>query len=670
MKKIFIPIYVSLLLITTILQAQKPDSIIEKDSLTNTEHSSQNITNKNVNGKIVTYSLGILFCAAGFFLMRNFLIRRRSNSIDNPLLNKETIEDPNSQISKTHSKGINLDINVYEAKLEEAKKYFDAPRFLQTGINDAKHKRISIFLEPGQYYSLEVRIGYKDENFFSSENEFDTETVFDESEKDSEAIQIKFKSNLDDSAQLEKINLPRQGNSDSAYFPFHTTTKEDFFQGEIYAYHRNRLIQHAQLTVPIHKESSDASKDQVFMKTIFCTRKNLADISSRTAFTASIEYESGENKSATLHGITAQEPVDLYFENGLKEHLMDMKTAIENALIDIKKHPANLLAKANQELLLFLAIKGNLIHTNFITGAIAPDGPIQIITNYQDYVPLEFVYTLTPPLENATLCKHAVEALKEGKCKGCFDHNEDPSPHVCPFGYWSFSRIVERHSYQKRKNESKADYILVSEPHSRRSPLQVLQNAIYGSSQRVETTETKGIRQEIASGIKKNTLHFFEANDWKDWTKVSKENSIDSLVLVVHIEKDPKFKVNKIEIGKDFVLQNYFRSQVIANNDMVTPPFIIVIGCESTNLASSGFDVSSHLMNAGAAIVISNFTKIRGRQAKDIVIKLFDFLKENGDKEIILGEIMLKLRQNLLAEGLIAGLSLVVQGDADWNIKS
>ena len=102
---------------------------------------------------------------------------------------------------------------------------------------------------------------------------------------------------------------------------------------------------------------------------------------------------------------------------------------------------------------------------------------------------------------------------------------------------------------------------------------------------------------------------------------------------------------------------------------MTSPPFIVIIGCETSNIKIAGFDISSHFINEGAAIVVSNFTKVRGRQAKDIVIKLSEFIHQNGKKEILFGEIMLKLRQYLLSQGMIAGLSLVAHGDADWKIK-
>ena len=67
--------------------------------------------------------------------------------------------------------------------------------------------------------------------------------------------------------------------------------------------------------------------------------------------------------------------------------------------------------------------------------------------------------------------------------------------------------------------------------------------------------------------------------------------------------------------------------------------------------------------------MITNFTKIRGAQAADIVICLMEILKVYKGKEATFGEIMLKLRQELLAQGIMASLALLTYGDADWKIK-
>lgn len=302
-----------------------------------------------------------------------------------------------------------------------------------------------------------------------------------------------------------------------------------------------------------------------------------------------------------------------------------MKTAIQQALGDEKLHPADLTARGNQDLLLFLALKGSLIYTNFMKEAVAPEGPLQIITNYPEYLPIEFVYAFPPPDDKATLCSQALEALRTGYCCGNEGAKKNPAEHVCPFGFWSFSRVIERHSY-RRENTNSADYCIVSEPDNQRSTLHVLQTALFGSSKKVDNSGVD-IRKEIALSLRKYAEKVTEADSWKSWTEQVTKQNPDSLILVVHIEKDKGFKMDKLEIGdQDFVLQIHIGSKVILKEHLLPPPFVIVLGCESTNLQTEGFDVSSHFINVGAAIVLSNFTKIKGSHAKEILISLFELI--------------------------------------------
>jgi len=557
-------------------------------------------------------------------------------------------------------------------KSTERSRRFNSPRFLQAQIKTVKDETLKEFLIPGNHYKLEVRVGYEDEAFVDSNQPIASEDIFKDNKKNKEKLQINFKSNQSKKIQSAEIILPRIGNSTLADFTFSITAISKKFEGEIYAYHKNRLIQQVQITAGVFRKGSAATPEKLLqMKLIFCTRRNLDSLDERTEFAASLEYESGKKKSSALQGVAGNKTVDLTFPDGLKEHLKDIKTFIEDALIDTKKHPAKLTALGNQKLLLALALKGNLIYTNHLRDAIIPDGPLQIVTNNQQYEPLEFVYSYPCPDMNAKLCKNAIAALKEGKCKKCFDLTMEPASHICPFGFWSFSRIVERHSFQKRKNNSNADYSIVSEPTGKRNTLKILQNAIYGSSQKVDFPPPQDIRKQIAAEIKRNTKTLFEAANWNDWTAHVKKHNPDSIILVVHIEKELRFKIDQIEIGNNnFLIQNNFGSSMINKNKLKPPPFVIIIGCEATDLKAGGFDVSDQLMNEGAAIVVSNFTKIRGIQAKDVVIKLVDFLKKIGTKDTQFGEVMLRLRQYLLSEGLMAGLSLIAQGDADWKINS
>jgi hypothetical protein len=143
------------------------------------------------------------------------------------------------------------------------------------------------------------------------------------------------------------------------------------------------------------------------------------------------------------------------------------------------------------------------------------------------------------------------------------------------------------------------------------------------------------------------------------------------MILVVHIEKDDDNDVDQLEIGdKQLLVQNNFDHVKIGSPSPEHPPFMIVIGCETASVENYGFDISSQLITEGAAVVLSNFTKIRGRHAGPIVIKLVEYLKENAGKEISFGTIILKLRQYLLSKGIMVSLALVAQGDADWKLKT
>jgi len=159
-------------------------------------------------------------------------------------------------------------------------------------------------------------------------------------------------------------------------------------------------------------------------------------------------------------------------------------------------------------------------------------------------------------------------------------------------------------------------------------------------------------------------------DNWVDW-KAKVASNPDSLILIVHTEENRRVRQSQMEIGnEDFLLSNYIDEMMVKGSKSASKsPFAIVIGCNTQDVNNYGFDITSRFMNSGAAIVISNFTKIRGRHAGPIVMKLLDLLKKNQGEVISLGQVMLRLRQLLLAEGIMVSLALITQGDADWKLK-
>ncbi|NNU33917.1 hypothetical protein HK413_06725 [Mucilaginibacter sp. S1162] len=182
-----------------------------------------------------------------------------------------------------------------------------------------------------------------------------------------------------------------------------------------------------------------------------------------------------------------------------------IKRTIEKAAREPEDHPYDLGDPNNQKLLVNPAMSGTDLYNNLIRGQVTGDGPLQVVANRAVFAPFDFIYTLSVPKYTAKLCDQAKEALTNGKCLDCFDKSIDPADHICPFGFWSFSRIIERFKYDSDHiNNQTSDLLVYSEPASGRNTLNILQNTIHGSSERVNFNDPD-LRHKISDFIKTTT---------------------------------------------------------------------------------------------------------------------------------------------------------------------
>lgn len=196
----------------------------------------------------------------------------------------------------------------------------DEPRYLQAQVKTKNNAIKNLSLTPATAYLMEVRIGLEDSNFISSLDKIDSTQIFKDSKQDKEPIQLKFITSENKNPQFAEISLPRIGNSSLASFGFQTKARAKTFNADIYAYHKNRLIQHVRFTATVQKDVNVKTPRKQRLKVIFCSRKALLELTNRTEFTSSIQLEIGKNKSSTVHGITNNQPLDLYFADGLKTY--------------------------------------------------------------------------------------------------------------------------------------------------------------------------------------------------------------------------------------------------------------------------------------------------------------------------------------------------------------
>ena len=143
-----------------------------------------------------------------------------------------------------------------------------------------------------------------------------------------------------------------------------------------------------------------------------------------------------------------------------------------------------------------------------LQGFTDPGQRIQLInTEPEEYVPIEFVYDRGFPKKSATLCQAGLAALSSDaqdcpECKPAADmtlEERDGTEKICPFGFWSLSKIIER-----RDLNAQGDAAITgttgrqSHPNSERRSLPAIDNALFASSFKVPEAERDKTAAELA----------------------------------------------------------------------------------------------------------------------------------------------------------------------------
>lgn len=536
-------------------------------------------------------------------------------------------------------------------------------RFLQCGIVKAhSDEPVLTTLQPDEAYLAKIRIGSGGESFISADQVFQEEGLFKDDSTLEEEIFIHFQPE-GGTIQQRSLFLPRLGNSQTVDFDFRAPSESPLFKADIKAFHQNRLIQWVKLTASVAQDETGKLEPMTLI-VIDAPRKDIRNLSTRSSFAASIVVED-QGAEVDITGINQNQPLRINSSEGVKNVIGNIRNSVSSAAKNSIDFPEDIHHESNQSIFIKLATQGSLLYTRLFQDK-AIGSPIQICSDRADFLPIGFVYELPPPAMGATMCSNATEALKAGKCMECFDKSEHPSPHICPFGFWGFSRVIEFHrSPPAGIDFNGGDFLVSNEPNANRSQLEVFKQAIHGSVGRMEFG-TVGLRKALYKKLQ--SLSPCEmAENWQDWEDITSAQEPDTIILIVHVEKDEDFDVDKMEISDgQFLVQTHLSKKHIAQQ---VNPIAIVIGCEVANVSNQGFDVGSEFMQKGASIVITNFTKIIGPQAAKIVTCLAEFFHEHKGKEVNFGDIMLKAKQKLLSDGLIVGMSLVSYGDADWKLK-
>ena len=373
----------------------------------------------------------------------------------------------------------------------------------------------------------------------------------------------------------------------------------------------------------------------------------------------------GSERDGQVIGDDAMVDLDVSSLHGyLSKLVVEIETAADRRKYD---------DKAIDEALASLAIAGQALRARF-AGALGPlmDKPvIQVLSpRAGDLLPLELVYDGDPLASDSTVCPNWREAVRANDCSGC--PAADGSPHVCPRRFWGVQKVIERRSAGGGQG-----FQVGAHPTSGRPALRPIAGAAVGASGRVEEQDVAKVRDKVASAFGVDTQ---QAVDWDSWRVLVNDHTPELLVAMPHDHYIANELSSALMMGEpedaDFappataLVSGSVRKDVVHTENALPGPIVFLLGCNTLFKEGQIVSFADEFRDNGAALTIATMGKLVVEQAPEAADVLLDVLAQRPDGIDTLGQVLLKARRELLANGMIMALLLVANGDANWQLPA
>ena len=518
-------------------------------------------------------------------------------------------------------------------------------RFLQA--------RMAPPVQPAWEYRVFVRIGMPDRGWASVEKPFPSP-----SETETHELTVIFwEPTVSPDPQIQLLRLPPKGNSSEVRFAFPAAEGLKSIAARITVVHKNRVLQTGLLRASLPALSWTFELDAT-------PRAHLEGLSGRSRFDLALVLNHDAEGIPRMTVVADDRAVVIPVGESEVEALT---RALGDQISRIAAEPERyetLQSEGSEELLRTLAQHGGLLH-QYLSG-FEMLGRLEAANGHQprvhltaarpdSFFPIELLYRFEIPEDTAKLCSHALAALAQGSCPA--ECPSEKSETVCPLGFWGMCRVIERHNHRRVEKRPQTGFDLRPEPVQPRSRLDISGKALVAASDAASRHDAGAVESLLEKLRRRGPAE--EVRSWKDWRARVAADHPKLLVLLPHHERKDGFEI--LQIGAADVLK-------FVKPEHVDPGSIVLLmGCE-TNLAKIAFDsfVIQFILN-GAAIVVSTIATILGRHASPATARLVELLDEEArEEDSTFGEVMLRLRQKLVAEQTPMALGLTAYGDADW----
>ena len=295
----------------------------------------------------------------------------------------------------------------------------------------------------------------------------------------------------------------------------------------------------------------------------------------------------------------------------------------------------------------------------------------------KEYAPVEFVYDRGFPIDDAKICEEGLAALDTDAedCPHCpsaanlSDDLRDANPVICPFGFWSLQKIIERRDPVAHEADESAEH---SFPVTDRRHLPPIDSVLFASSHNVEEPDRTATWESLKSVLP----NAFRAASWPEWRTTLDDQRPSLLLALPHhgVENN----LDYLEIGdgqlpkSDRQLSRGRLTKIYTNpHDHDPGPIVLLLGCRTGTDTEVGYvALARRFQQLRTSIVLGTLAKVLGRHAAPVARELVAQLAAIEDPEIDFGTVMRRVRRRMLAKGYLMALCLVALGDAEWRLTA
>ncbi len=488
--------------------------------------------------------------------------------------------------------------------------------------------------------------------------------------------------------QTASLTLPPAGPTPkSVSFRFTAGAEESAIEAFICLVHRGRVLQTAVLSGRAVADPSRTAAGAALKLTLAIVGPPLGDLDRRRTFDAAVvavRRPDGRPVAAALPEAAAGVADIVVFD---QPRLGEAARGIREILHRIADEPdafeGRLDSDASQELLRALAQAGAVLY-DVIGKRLQREragrdlSRIQVVqVDPTAFIPVEFIYDLPAPASTAPLCRNWRKAIADGRCDPVHHPVDDVLGDlavVCPSGFWSVSKLIERQMVQGVDGArlGASDFGIRTEPSAARPCLGRLTAALFAWSERLDHA-VPGSSAAVLQSLNEATGNRAVAvSTWRDWAGAVSRRRPGLLVLLSHTVTDAGPAA--LEIGPERAGERRTLGQVneklikVAEADA---PVVFLLGCDTALAERELHSFVARFRDRGAAVVVGTITPVRGESAAAVVRALVGELRaagRPGPVRLRFGEVVRSARRRLLAGGELTALCAASFGDADWLV--